>query len=136
MSIRPSASDPSALERLREVAAAYRGLAAYTDEGALSLTFEQGGQPRALTLKTPLRFRRPGRLVWDGEITAVIAEGDRVIEVNPGLAAAVRCDDGVAVPATDRVARSAGDGHQQGGFATAPEHGADGPGPDGWIRTC
>ncbi|WP_165250459.1 hypothetical protein [Paludisphaera soli] len=82
-----TAEEPSAEARLGEVVAAYRGLAAYADRGAVTLDYRRGGEPATLGVEVPLRFVRSDRMLWDAKgVTAIAAGPGGKTAVNPFLA--------------------------------------------------
>ncbi len=68
--------------RLKEVAAAYRKIDAYADQGLLKLTYSQRGVPHEVTARVPLRFVRSERMVWDATVTGMAVDKERLTLVN------------------------------------------------------
>lgn len=72
---RGPAVDPAARARLDEVAAAYKALASYADEGTFTIELTIDGRARAHSWPMHLSFQRPNRLALDAGDARLVCDG-------------------------------------------------------------
>lgn len=75
------AGSPEARQFLEEVAAAYRGLTTYADQGAFTIASRDDAAPRAFTWPMAFRIARPNRVAIDAGEVKLAADGTSMLTV-------------------------------------------------------